>query len=236
MQESAHAIEMKITEDGSHTLFVPSLGEHYHSTYGAINESRHVFLGAGFHAVAEPGKHIRIFEVGFGTGLNALLTLFECQKMGCNVEYFTIERHPLPVEVIMGLNYPALLDFPEAQDYFLRMHQASWYRKTRLTEFFAIEKIYADLHEYPQPEFELDLVFFDAFGPDVQPDLWTEEVFSMIGKAMRPGGILVTYSTKGLVKRNLQSAGFSIEKLPGPKGKREILRATRGNEREGRSP
>ncbi len=227
MQESAHAIELKVTEDGSHTLFVPALGEHYHSIHGAIDESRHIFINAGFHAVAAPGKEIRIFEVGFGTGLNALLTLIECQKMRCCAQYFAIERNPLPEEVVSGLNYPALLEIPESPEYFNRIHQASWYRKARITDFFAIEKIYADIHEYPRPEFDLDLVYFDAFGPEVQPDIWTVKVFELIGKAMKPGGVLVTYSTKGMVRRNLISAGFSIEKLPGPKGKREILRATR---------
>lgn len=218
-------VELEITGDGSHTLYVPEIGEHYHSIYGAIAESRHIFLEAGFMHIYKPGKKIRILEVGFGTGLNALLTFIEAEISGCDVEYSTIELNPLGEDIYSILNFDGLLDHTGSHEIFIRLHHSPWNENVHLAAGFSLHKINRSLQDY-QPEKEtFDLVYFDAFGPDVQPEMWTKEVFDKMAFGLKKDGVLVTYSTKGTVKRNLKNAGFSIEKLPGPKGKREILRA-----------
>jgi len=218
-------VELEITGDGSHTLYLPELGEHYHSVYGAIAESRHIFLEAGFYHIRKPYEKTRILEIGFGTGLNALLTYFESEISGCHVEYTTIELFPLQEDIYMKLNYNDHIQFKDSREIFLRLHQAQWNEKVPISAGFTLCKINRSLQEY-QPEREtFDLVYFDAFGPAIQPEMWTKEVFEKMAFGLKKDGVLVTYSTKGTVKRNLKSTGFSIEKLPGPKGKREILRA-----------
>jgi tRNA U34 5-methylaminomethyl-2-thiouridine-forming methyltransferase MnmC len=220
-------VELKITADGSHTLFVPELGEHYHSVYGAIAESRHIFLDAGFRHIYRPSEKISILEIGFGTGLNALLTYLESEISGAPVEYTAIELNPLEEDIYTRLNFDELLNYPGSREIFLRIHQIPWNKKVHLNDGFFLNKIHISLQAY-QPEKEIfDLVYFDAFGPDIQPEMWTGEVFKKMAFYMKKDGILVTYSTKGTVKRNLVSAGFRIEKLPGPRGKREILRAVK---------
>ena len=224
---SGSKVEIEITGDGSHTLFVPELGEHYHSVYGAIAESRHIFLEAGFKYLYKPHKKIRILEVGFGTGLNALLTCVESEISGCYVEYSTIELYPLREDIYSILNFDSLVKHRDSRGIFLRLHRSPWNENVHLTTSFFLQKINKSLKDY-QPEKETyDLVYFDAFSPDVQPEMWTGEVFDKMAYGLKKDGVLVTYSTKGTVKRNLISAGFKIEKLPGPQGKREILRAVK---------
>jgi tRNA U34 5-methylaminomethyl-2-thiouridine-forming methyltransferase MnmC len=221
------AVELKITEDGSDTLFVPGLKEHYHSVFGAIAESRHIYLEAGFRHVYKPTETIRILEIGFGTGLNALLTCIESEISGCYVEYTAIELYPLNEEIFSRFNFYKFLNFPDTQEIFQNIHKLPWNEWCHPTNHFSLHKINISLEDY-QPEKEtFDLIYFDAFGPTVQPEMWTKEVFNKMSFVLRKQGVLVTYSTKGTVKRNLKEAGFSIEKLPGPAGKREILRATR---------
>lgn len=216
---------LMITEDGSHTLRVDGLNEHYHSTYGALSESLHVFIEAGLHKKLEdqPQK-LHILEIGFGTGLNALLTLLDEQSRGCDIYYTGLEAFPLEADLWQGLNYPDLLTDKKAGEFFFKLHTAEWGKQIEIVPGFTLTKIQQKLENYQHIGSIADIIYFDAFGPDVQPELWTEEIFQKIADMTSPGGILVTYSCKGTVKRGLKAAGFEIEKIPGPKGKREMLR------------
>lgn len=218
---------LQTTADGSHTLFVPELNEHYHSVNGALQESELVFIQNGLYHLPQCLKEINLLEVGFGTGLNALLTVLEAKKQRRKINYIAIEPEPVEAELIEKLNYPALIEGTEAVGYFRKLHAAGWVYPSFLSDYFIISKIQAKLEEVVLKDEQFHLVYFDAFGPDVQPELWTEHVFSQINKCMKPEGVLVTYSCKGTVKRALKAAGFSIEKLPGPSGKREVLRAVK---------
>lgn len=231
-------MERKIikTEDGSYSLRVEQLNENYHSTHGAIQESRHVFIRAGLDHLYErfPGKEIRILEVGFGTGLNALMTYHAAASKKSSLVYHTLEAFPVEQALLAGLgaNYSGLLseNAPQAAgqllEVFEQMHLAGW-NEAAVIGHMQLKKINDTLqHALLEKEF-YDLVFFDAFGPPVQPEMWTEEIFRKIAAAMQPGGILVTYCAKGEVKRNMKKAGLAIERLQGPPGKREMTRGTR---------
>jgi len=218
--------EFVISEDGSHTLFVPELKEHYHSTHGAINESKHVFINAGLHKALEGKQKINILELGFGTGLNALLTFVEVKQKDCFVNYTSYETYPLEEAIYSKLNYPDLIS-GNVKDVFLQMHKASWNKEFHISENFVLNKINDKIENLSEKSEKYDLIYFDAFAPDIQKELWTEELFNKIFNVMNPGGILVTYSAKGIVKRALKSAGFVLENLPGPIGKREITRAVK---------
>jgi tRNA U34 5-methylaminomethyl-2-thiouridine-forming methyltransferase MnmC len=209
------------TEDGSHTLYVRDLDEHYHSRFGALSESRHVYIEAGLNAAR--GNYLEILEMGFGTGLNAILTLGETVGTGRTVGYTGVELYPLDNEIINKLNYTSILS-SDLMESFVRMHQAPWNIPTEITEGFNLLKIREDILELKLTR-QFDLVYYDAFGPDKQPELWTGEIFVKIFRSMNPGAVLVTYSSKGLVRRNLAEAGFTVEKLPGPPGKRDMTRA-----------
>lgn len=211
-----------ITEDGSSSLYVPSLNEAYHSIHGAIQESEHIFIAAGLNAeIFSSMKNIKIFEVGFGTGLNALLTIIYAENRIVN--YHTIELYPLQEFEWKQLNYSVLEK--KNKQIFYDLHQSPWEIITNITDSFTLLKNNIAMQNISLSENEYDLVYFDAFSPDSQPEMWSESVFLTIFKAMKSGGILMTYSTKGIVKRTLQNVGFKIEKLAGPPGKREILRA-----------
>jgi tRNA U34 5-methylaminomethyl-2-thiouridine-forming methyltransferase MnmC len=216
---------LQITDDGSHTLFVPGLNEHYHSTNGALQESALVFIHNGLHYVPDCIKEINLLEVGFGTGLNALLTVLEAKKQRRKINYIAIEPEPITEDILGKLNYSSVIGGTESAGYFRKIHEAGWVYPTFLSDYFIISKIQAKLQEVTLRDEQFHLVYFDAFGPEVQPELWTEDVFAQLYKCMKPNGILVTYSCKGTVKRALKAAGFTIEKLPGPAGKREVLRA-----------
>lgn len=216
------------TADGSHTLFVPELNEHYHSTNGALQESLLVFIKNGLHFVPECLKEINLLEVGFGTGLNALLTVIEAKKLRRKINYVAIEPEPVDSEIINHLNYASVIGGTEATGYYRKLNEAGWVYPSFLSDYFIISKIQAKLEDVTLSEKQFHLVYFDAFGPDVQPELWTENIFTQLYNCMKPDGILVTYSCKGNVKRALKSSGFRIEKLPGPVGKREVLRAIKG--------
>lgn len=215
--------ELKITEDGSHTLFVPGLNEHYHSTHGAIQEALHVYLEAGFnHSVENP---IHVLEIGFGTGLNCLLTFLEAEKQNRKVIYHSIELYPIEKEEIDHLNYMELISNPP-KDIFHKLHEIKWNKEMQLSDNFTLHKLQGDLRDFNFPG-EYHLVYFDAFAPDIQPDLWTQKVFENINTKLHENAILTTYCTKGIVKRALRGAGFKIKRLPGPPGKRQMLRATK---------
>jgi tRNA U34 5-methylaminomethyl-2-thiouridine-forming methyltransferase MnmC len=219
-----------ITGDGSNTLYLPNLNEHYHSTFGAISESLHVFIGSGLLEAVRSFNEIHILEIGFGTGLNALLTWMEAEEIPKKVHYVALEPFPLDMEIWSLLNYPDCFCTFSYQKIYRRLHETDWERDEQISPFFSIKKIRSRLEEYlPEPD-TFNLVYFDAFGPDVQPGLWTEEIFRKISFSMKNRGILVTYSAKGSVRRALMSSGFSVEKLPGPVGKREITRAVKNGD------
>lgn len=218
---------LQTTADGSYTLFVPELNEHYHSTNGALQESELVFIHNGLHHLPPCIKEINLLEVGFGTGLNALLTIIEAKKQKRRINYVAIEPYPVEIEIIEKLNYAEIIGSTEAEGYFKKLHSAGWSYPSFLSDYFIISKIQAALDQIVLRDTQFNLVYFDAFGPEVQPELWTEEIFAKLYACMVTNGILVTYSCKGTVKRALKAAGFTIEKLPGPAGKREVLRAVK---------
>ena len=211
--------------DGSHTLYVPELDEHYHSINGAISESVHIFINSGFRY--QTRNPLRIFEVGFGTGLNTLLTIVESRKENRKVSYTTIEKYPLKAEIISNLNYPDRLG-TGAKAIFDTIHNTSWFENVQLDDNFSLRKIEGDLTEQI-PAGQFDLIYFDAFGPDKQPEMWTKDIIKQISIITAPGGVFVTYSARGELKRNLRGCGFSVTALPGPRGKRHITRAIKKN-------
>lgn len=215
------------TEDGSHTIHIPALGTNYHSTHGAVQESLHVFIHAGLDHLLKH-KHItpvRIFEMGFGTGLNALLTLEQALRQHLTVYYFAAELFPLEKNEYEQLNYAHRLSV-DLQNDFLRLHQCEWEKDIAIKENFMLHKSKASLAEM-QLQQGFDLVYFDAFDPNVQPELWEAPVFQKLYAAMNGNAVLVTYCSKGDVRRTLNACGFHIEKIPGPEGKREMIRATK---------
>jgi tRNA U34 5-methylaminomethyl-2-thiouridine-forming methyltransferase MnmC len=215
-------IEIIKTSDGSHSLYLKDRDETYHSKHGAIQESRHVFIGAGLRPIIESGlKEINILEVGFGTGLNALLTLIEAEKSKLVIRYTSLEAFPLSIEVINQLNYGTVL---EADNEFKKIHESPWKEPQKISSNFTLKKEETRLEDF-EPEDQFDLVYFDAFAPTVQPELWTESIFRKMYAALNNGGVLVTYCSKGAVRRAMIAVGFTVERLPGPPGKREILRA-----------
>jgi tRNA U34 5-methylaminomethyl-2-thiouridine-forming methyltransferase MnmC len=215
-------ILFQLTEDGSHTLYLPEMDEHYHSVHGAIQESRHVFINAGFEACA--AQQPCVFEVGFGTGLNALLTAIEAGKSGRKVRYTSVELYPLVLEQALMLNYGKMIG---EETLFVGLHQAAWNESVVLNEWFSLKKIETDFAFMPMAENEYDLIYFDAFAPNKQADLWQQNIFDRLFRSLRPDGIFVTYCAKGVVRRMLQASGFVVERLPGPPGKHEMLRGRR---------
>lgn len=213
--------ELILTNDGSHSFLQNELNETYHSVHGAIQESAHIFIEAGLNRCAK--DQLQILEIGFGTGLNAFLTLHECESTRQKVAYTAIELYPLSTESACLLNYPDILA-SEKKDLFYQLHTAPWHNHIQLTPQFELYKIQKDFSSMTLTGY-YDLIYFDAFSPEKQPEMWTKDRFSMLYKHCKPGAILTTYCSKGIVRRALQSAGFSVERIPGPPGKREILRA-----------
>lgn len=223
-------IEPLITGDGSATIFMAELNESYHSRHGALTESRHVFIEAGLkEAFVRFGLKLNILEVGFGSGLNTLLTFQEGRKHALQVWYTALETKPLPPDMLMPLNYASASGFPDDEAVFLRMHDTPFNIAAEISADFILEKRLKDVREFSDSPYRYHLVYFDAFAPRVQPELWTEEVFSRIMAAMAPNGVLVTYSAKSDVQRALKSVGFDVQKIPGPPGKREMIRASAHN-------
>ncbi len=217
---------IETTEDGSHTLYVPELGEHYHSTHGAIQESRHVYIEAGLHRCPKAG--VNLLEIGFGTGLNAFLTLLDTPNSCRSVRYTAIERYPLSPDNAARLNYPQLLASGDGET-FLRLHSSPWEEWQEITPSFPLKKRRMDAThlEDLHPDSLFDVIYYDAFAPEKQPSLWTQEIFNTLYALSNNGAILTTYCAKGVVRRMLQAAGYRVERLPGPPGKREILRAVK---------
>lgn len=209
---------IQITADGSATIAIPAMQVTYHSKHGAIQESNHVFIQAGLEWMLQHGlKHIRIFEMGFGTGLNALLTAEYIQSMPIQITYYSAEAYPLNEIEANSLNYTN-------QVLLQQLHEADWNKENIITSNFKLHKLHTTLDKCSINE-PIDLIYYDAFAPSAQPDLWTEAIFAKLYDWAAPGGILVTYCSKGDVRRAMQAAGWIIEKIPGPPGKREMVRA-----------
>jgi len=217
------SFQLVTTGDGSHTLFVPHLNEHYHSKFGALSESLFIFINAGLKSVSGLSE-ISVFEIGFGTGLNAMLTLDFALENNKRINYHTIEQHPLDESIITSLNYAGKPGM--ASQYFLEIHKASWNEYIPITPKFMLHKILADFTSF-EPGFRYDVIYFDAFAPDKQPEMWKPQLFVILASQLNPGGVLVTYCVKGEVKRALRNAGLTVQILPGPAGKRHILRAVK---------
>jgi tRNA U34 5-methylaminomethyl-2-thiouridine-forming methyltransferase MnmC len=211
-----------ITQDGSPTLHHASLDETYHSSFGAVQESEHVFLSYGYRSTGNIDS-LCLLEMGFGTGLNAWLTARAAQEEKRLVYYETIELYPLPLETLN--DFLSNLDIDEEdRKLFESIHRAPWNEVVELTSYFRLHKVNKSILDWTSDQ-QFHLVYFDAFSPEKQPDLWTASIFSILSRHMLPGAMLTTYCAKGQVRRNLQEAGFRVERLPGPPGKREMLRA-----------
>ncbi len=217
-----------ITKDGSHSIAVPELNVMYHSVHGALQESLHVFIHAGWaHWTAQnPGQPVRIFEMGFGTGLNVLLTMDEAMKSGTHVYYETLECDPLTTEEAMALNYCEQLQRPDLLPFFRQLHTSAWEADIKIHDSFILNKTKDDLLTFV-PKNKSDIIYYDAFAPAAQPECWTIPVFKKLYSMMNPSAILVTYCSKSAVRRNMTAAGFHVEKIPGPRGKREMVRGNR---------
>lgn len=218
----------EITADGSVTFYIPEIDEHYHSTNGAIIEALHVYLKeALLHYIerVQP-RRVRILEVGFGTGLNAFLTLIRAEELRIPIHYTTLELYPLDMERVEMLNYPQQVEKGDAA-LFKSLHAAQWNETVAVTPLFSIEKREIDLVNNPL-EGMFDVVYFDAFAPDKQPEMWSDAIYQKVAAQVSTGGVLTTYCAKGVVRRGFRDAGFIMERIPGPPGKREMIRGTKG--------
>lgn len=241
--------EIITTADGSTTIHIPEWNEQYHSKHGAIQEAYHVFIKHGLQHVLSTyeGKHeattvskntsapndlnmakkpqcLSILEIGFGTGLNAFITLLEAEKFKTPINYYGVEGYPVLIDEIHQLNYSEVLHNSNKASVFNQLHQVSWEEHHKVTPYFSLTKqnrFFADIKEKEH----YNLIYFDAFGARVQPELWTEDIFKSMFNALLPHGVLVTYAAKGIVRRAMETVGFKVERLPGPPGKREMLRA-----------
>lgn len=215
--------KIQITADGSHTIAIPGMDVTYHSHHGAVQESRHVFIKAGLHFAWDtfPGQQIRILEIGFGTGLNALLSWQEAVASNRPVVYTAIEKYPLATEEVAQINYGEILGL---QQEFLQIHTCGWEHPVMLHHVFTLEKQHLSLPASITTS-PVHCIYFDAFAPTVQPELWSQQMFEQLYGSLHPSGILVTYSSKGDVRRAMVAAGFTVQKIPGPYGKREMVRA-----------
>jgi tRNA U34 5-methylaminomethyl-2-thiouridine-forming methyltransferase MnmC len=211
------------TADGSTTIYLPEWNEHYHSSHGALQEAQHVFIQNGL--LQTTADYLTILEMGFGTGLNALLTYFASEKRNQYIHYQGIEAFPPSVDEIQAMNYATHAKDPETASIYQALHQAPWNQPIGISEHFVIEKIQRKIDELELPTGSIDLCYYDAFGPRVQPELWTTKIFQQLYSWMAEGGILVTYCAKGQVKRDLAACGFQVQTLEGPPGKREMIQA-----------
>ena len=210
------------TADGSTTIHLPDWDESYHSKHGAIQEAYHVFIQNGFSLYKD--RPVSILEIGFGTGLNAFITFLESQKSAQQIDYVGVEAYPVSPEEVLSMNYIDELNAANEIVTFETMHQSVWEEHVKLSENFTLTKrkqFFADISDKEK----FDLIYFDAFGYRVQPELWSTEIFKKMYDALKPDSVLVTYAARGVVKRSMIEVGFTVEKLPGPPGKREMFRA-----------
>lgn len=214
--------EIVQTSDGSTTIYLPEWEENYHSKHGAIQEAKHVFIKNGFAQLNQP--EISILEIGFGTGLNAFITFLEAKKGAKKVNYTGVEAYPVDFNEIAQMNYVAELQATDFESDFQKMHTCDWNSNVKISNDFCLTKRQQFFDQIDDVE-EFDLIYFDAFGYRVQPELWSTEIFQKMFNALKPGGVLVTYAARGVVKRSMIEVGFIVEKLAGPPGKREMFRA-----------
>lgn len=214
-------IKVFITGDGSHSILNEALNETYHSRHGAVRESRHVFIEHGLRFLIEKQKRqfVSVLEVGFGTGLNALLTIHEAMLKNYKVEYTSLETFPIPHEIWTTLNYP------DPHNLFRALHEAKWQTREEINSDFSLLKLEKSLQDVELEPQQYDLIYFDAFAPNKQPELWELKMLEKVAGSIKPGGIFVTYCAKGQLKRDLKMLGLTVESLPGPPGKREMVRA-----------
>lgn len=216
---------LDITEDGSYTVFSPEINEHYHSIHGAVQESKFIFIESGLKFLNKNSTKINILEIGFGTGLNAFLTYYEAKNNNNIIEYSSVEPYPLEKSIFAKLNYFNFIDDKNGPEVFNEISNCEWDKIVKISENFYLKKIKACIQDFDFQDSFFDIIYFDAFSPQVQPELWTYAVFQKIFKLMKHNSVFITYSAKGSVKRDLKKCGFIVEHIPGPPGKREITRA-----------
>lgn len=212
------------TLDGSTTIRIDEWDECYHSKHGAIQEAQHVFIKNGLSLFQN--RAVSILEIGFGTGLNAFITLLEAKKMNQSIDYVGVEAYPISADEVLQMNYVSELNATQEDAIFTTMHQSAWEEKIMLRDDFLLTKrkqLFQDIDD----DNAFDLIYFDAFGYRVQPELWSTDVFQRMFTALKSNGVLVTYAARGVVKRSMLEVGFTVEKLAGPPGKREMFRATK---------
>lgn len=218
--------EIVRTADGSHSLYVAALDETYHSHHGALRESQHVYIHSGLDFLREQGHEVsRVFEMGLGTGLNAFLTVKYAEEHKSAITYHSIEKYPVEPEALHRLNYLQMQALEAYSEEIEAIIDAPWDEEVSVNALFSIRKIYADFLTYDPLREDYDAFYFDAFGFRAQDELWSEAVFQKAFSMLRPGGVLVTYAAKGLVRRTMQKVGFEVQRIPGAPGKREMLRA-----------
>ena len=220
--------EIRTTSDGSKTLYINGLNENYHSHHGALQEARHVFIDNGLNLIYD--CEINILELGFGTGLNVLVTIDEFLKTDKNhiIHYFSLEKYPITSEELQELNYGSLFEKAEMTEIYYKIHSAEWGNSTEILPNFFLTKYHCDFFDLKNLALpEINLVYFDCFGARVQPDLWEEPIFELVADTMKSDGLLTTYSAKGSVRRILKELNFTVEKKAGPPGKREMINATK---------
>ena len=215
-------LEIINTSDGSQTLYLPEMNEQYHSVNGAVTEANYVYLDKGF--LHNKSKKPTVFEVGFGTGLNCLLTALLAEKQQRTTTYYSIEKYPLNKEITGQLKYGKAIS-PEAEILFKKIHSCEWNSAVQISKYFKLIKLRSDLLENDLQEIaKCDVIYFDAFGPDKQPEMWQPAIFKKIYAITANDGVFVTYSAKGEVRRQLAGCGYQMERLPGPPGKFQMLR------------
>jgi tRNA U34 5-methylaminomethyl-2-thiouridine-forming methyltransferase MnmC len=226
--EKPYEIKIVESEDGSHTLFHTGLNETYHSMHGAVQESEHVFIQAGLEQkIPAPENTLHIFEVGFGTGLNAWLTYKRVAGTDLKVVYHSIEPFPLGEEIYSKLNYVQTTEDEALRDFFSTLHKAPWNEEVTLNSNFTLKKIKSRLEEYQLPVGIFDIIYYDAFAPSKQAEMWLPENIQKAHALLNKGGLLVTYCARGQFKRDLKAVGFLVETLPGPPGKKEMTRGVK---------
>lgn len=212
--------QLILTSDGSVTIYLPQWNESYHSKHGAIQEAYHVFIKNGLDFFSDK-KEVSILEIGFGTGLNTFITLLESEKRKQKINYTAVEYYPIQEGTYTKLNYPNLLEAEDKQDVFLDLHKTEWGKEHHFSDFFTLKKIQMKFEDIVF-ENHFDLIYFDAFGFRVQPELWSADIFHTMYVALKNKGILTTYAARGVITRNMKAAGFFVKKTAGPIGKREM--------------
>lgn len=220
-------IQLIKTGDGSSSLLNVALNETYHSTHGAIQESNHVFIKNGLQFLIEKSHppSVSVFEVGFGTGLNALLSLLFSREENIEIDYNSIEAFPIDSETAGQLNYSSILPGDQTKNYFRQLHEIEWNKKIKVTDNFSLLKRKITIQDLDFDVSEFDIIFFDAFAPAKQPEMWELPILEKVIRSLKPDRVFVTYCAQGQLKRNLKSFGLHVESLPGPPGKREMVRA-----------